>query len=200
MACLRRSFLVQVCTGLPPLITPSGTTDSLPTHISGSANSIAPWPHDLGVPWVSERCCILLNEDLRVRVFQFVVYSQSSPSQPERRFGTQLRGALARCLLLMHCDPLVTVQLRQTGHRNMISLRTSALLSLAISLLCHASGFAQQVHVTEQDRAAIAKMSFGQLALSILSVRTDMKQYSKDDLATTSGQYELFYEETMGSC
>src|SRR5689334_3406512 len=83
----------------------------------------------------------------------------------------------------------------------MISLRASRLLSsLALLLLCHESGFAQQVHVTEQDRAVIAKMSFGQLALSILSVRTDLKEYPTDDLSTTSGQYELFYEETMGSC
>src|SRR3954466_5691706 len=83
----------------------------------------------------------------------------------------------------------------------MISLRVSwLLLSLALLLLCHESGFAQQMQITERDRAAIAKMSFGQLALSILSVRTDMKEYSRDDLATTSGQYELFYEETMGSC
>ena len=83
----------------------------------------------------------------------------------------------------------------------MISLRASRLLSsLALLLLCHESGLAQQVQVTERDRAAIAKMSFGELALSILSVRTDMKEYSTDDLSTTSGQYELFYEETMGSC
>jgi len=83
----------------------------------------------------------------------------------------------------------------------MISLRVSRLLSsLALLLLCNESGFAQQAQITERDRAAIAKMSFGQLALSILSVRTDMKEYSRDDLATTSGQYELFYEETMGSC
>jgi hypothetical protein len=83
----------------------------------------------------------------------------------------------------------------------MISLRAYQLLSsLALLLLCHASGFAQQAQITERDRAAVAKMSFGQLALSILSVRTDMKEYSTDDLTTTSGQYELFYEETMGSC
>ena len=83
----------------------------------------------------------------------------------------------------------------------MISLRVSRLLSsLALLLLCHAPAFAQQVQVTDRDRAAIAKMTFGQLVLSVLSVRTDMKEYSRDDLATTSGQYELFYEETMGSC
>jgi hypothetical protein len=83
----------------------------------------------------------------------------------------------------------------------MISLRVSRLLSsVALLLLCHASAFAQEVQATERDRAAIARMSFGDLALSILSVRTDLKEYSRDDLATTSGQYELFYEETMGSC
>jgi hypothetical protein len=83
----------------------------------------------------------------------------------------------------------------------MISLTVYRLLSsLALLLLCHESGFAQQVQITERERVAIAEMSFGQLALSILSVRTDMNEYSRDDLATTSGQYELFYEETMGSC
>jgi hypothetical protein len=82
----------------------------------------------------------------------------------------------------------------------MISVRISLLLLPALLLLCHESGFAQQVQVTERDRAAIAKMSFGELALSILSLRTDMKEYSTDDLGTTSAQYELFYEETMGSC
>lgn len=83
----------------------------------------------------------------------------------------------------------------------MISLRISRLLwPLALLLLCNAPAFAQQVQVTEGDRAAIAEMTFGQLVLSILSVRTDMKEYSADDLGTTSGQYELFYEETMGSC
>jgi hypothetical protein len=82
----------------------------------------------------------------------------------------------------------------------MISLRLSSLLLSAIILLCHESGFAQQIQVTQRDRATIAKMSFGELAMSILSVRTDMKEYSTDDLSTTSGQYELFYQETMGSC
>jgi hypothetical protein len=82
----------------------------------------------------------------------------------------------------------------------MISPRIYRLPFLALLLLCHSAAFAQQVQATERDRPAIAEMSFGQLALSILSVRTDMKEYSTNDLTTTSGQYELFYEETMRAC
>jgi hypothetical protein len=82
---------------------------------------------------------------------------------------------------------------------NMIAFRISPLLSsLALLVLCHASAFAQQAQATERDRATIAEMSLNQLIMSILNVRTDLKEYSTDDLTTTSGQYELFYDETMG--
>jgi hypothetical protein len=84
---------------------------------------------------------------------------------------------------------------------NMIAFRISPLLSsLALLVLCHASAFAQQAQATERDRATIAEMSLNQLIMSILNVRTDLKEYSTDDLTTTSGQYELFYDETMGPC
>lgn len=43
-------------------------------------------------------------------------------------------------------------------------------------------------------------MPLHELALSILSVRRDLKAYSRDDLSTTSGQYELFYDDTTGPC
>ncbi|HTS51851.1 MAG TPA: hypothetical protein VMH26_01140 [Burkholderiales bacterium] len=76
----------------------------------------------------------------------------------------------------------------------------SLLVFLALLVLCDAFALAQEEPSTERDRTIIAQMSFNELALSILSVRTDLKEYPKDDLTTTSGQYELFYDETTGPC
>jgi hypothetical protein len=72
---------------------------------------------------------------------------------------------------------------------------------LALVLLAlRAAAWAEDGRHAEADRANIARMELHQLALSILSVRTDLDQYSTDDLTTTSGQYELLYEEAMSLC
>lgn len=60
--------------------------------------------------------------------------------------------------------------------------------------------FAQSPRVFDADWMQIARMEPRQLAQGILNVRTDLKEYSKDDLTTTSGQYELLYDEVMGPC
>lgn len=52
----------------------------------------------------------------------------------------------------------------------------------------------------DPDWINISRMRADQLILSILSVRTDLRQYPMEDLSTTSAQYELMYDETMGPC
>lgn len=75
-----------------------------------------------------------------------------------------------------------------------------SLVSATVMLAAQPAVFAEEIGRFEADRAKIASMAPDQLALSILSVRTDLKEYSKEDLSTTSGQYELLYDETMGPC
>jgi hypothetical protein len=70
----------------------------------------------------------------------------------------------------------------------------------ALIVALHPSAWAQEAQHNDRDRANISRMEANQLALSILSVRTDLGQYSIDDLTTTSGQYELLYEEAMTPC
>jgi hypothetical protein len=70
----------------------------------------------------------------------------------------------------------------------------------ALVLPFQISVWAAQEDPVDPDRATISRMEPSELALSILSVRTDLNQYSKDDLTTTSGQYELLYDEVMGPC
>lgn len=70
----------------------------------------------------------------------------------------------------------------------------------AFVLALGACAWAEEAGHADTDRANIARMEPHQIALSILSVRTDLDQYAIDDLTTTSGQYELLYEEVMKPC
>lgn len=74
----------------------------------------------------------------------------------------------------------------------------ASLIVLALTLCSPSWG--QGAAISDSDRATIARMDELQLAQGILNVRTDLKEYLKHDLTTTSGQYELLYDEVMGPC
>jgi hypothetical protein len=80
--------------------------------------------------------------------------------------------------------------------RNPVSLLRNLLVAM-VFLSLHSGAWSQQA---DPDAANIARMDVSELALNILSVRTDLREYHKEDLATTSGQYELFYDEIMSPC
>lgn len=71
---------------------------------------------------------------------------------------------------------------------------------LAVLLLTLAAGSARADSAPDPDEARIAGMSLLDVALSILSLRTDLDRYDTKDLGTLSGQYELFYREVMSAC
>jgi hypothetical protein len=73
-------------------------------------------------------------------------------------------------------------------------------LAAALFLLAQTCVWSQDIRHAESDGEIIARMNLSELALSILSVRTDLREYAVADLNTTSGQYELLYDESMGSC
>jgi hypothetical protein len=71
---------------------------------------------------------------------------------------------------------------------------------LAVFLLTLAAGSVRADSASDPDEARIAGMSLLDVALSILSLRTDLNRYDTKDLGTLSGQYELFYCEVMSAC
>lgn len=71
---------------------------------------------------------------------------------------------------------------------------------LAVLLLTLAASSARADSAPDPDEARIAGMSLLDVALSILSLRTDLNRYDTKDLGTLSGQYELFYREVMSAC
>jgi hypothetical protein len=71
---------------------------------------------------------------------------------------------------------------------------------LAVLLLTFAAGSTRADITPDADEARIAEMSLLDVALSILSLRTDLNRYDTKDLGTLSGQYELFYREVMSAC
>lgn len=71
---------------------------------------------------------------------------------------------------------------------------------LAVLLLTLTAGSVRADSASDPDEARIAEMSLLDVALSILSLRTDLNRYDTRDLGTLSGQYELFYREVMSAC
>lgn len=71
---------------------------------------------------------------------------------------------------------------------------------LAVLLLTCTASSARADSTQDPDEARIAAMSLLDVALSILSLRTDLNRYDTRDLGTLSGQYELFYREVMSAC
>jgi hypothetical protein len=82
---------------------------------------------------------------------------------------------------------------RFTSFRTIVAVLTMAAQPLAIS---HQSN----TNIPDPERERIMQMVPGDVALSILNLRTDLNEYTKYDLTTTSGQYELFYDEVMRAC